>query len=686
VQAVFPRSSYQLAAKICAAIQVLIGVFVLFGWAAKVPLLTTILPGRITMKPNTATGFLFLGLSLLFILTPQLLRSYRSLSVGLAISVIMIGALTLCEYAFHADLHIDQLLFRDFLQFPYPGRMAHITAINFCVAGLAVLLFSLSERQAKWPQLLASLVGLTAFLAIIGYVYGVPLLYGSLQYTSMALHTGLGFLACSLAILCCRPEHGCMSTLTSRYSGGWLARKLVPIALLVPGAIGLIFMQSGLFKYDLRFGVAALMVSQSVLFVVLIAALAYVLNRSENRRASADEALQQSEKLLQQSQKMEAVGLLAGGVAHDFNNALGVMMGYGELILMKVSNDSTMRGHAEGIVAAGRRAAALTRQLLAFSRKEVMQPVVLDLNARVRDIEKMLRRLIGENIEIRFKPEARIGRVNADPGQIDQVLMNIAVNARDAMPHGGVLSIETSNVELDEIAVRQHPQATTGSYVVLSISDNGCGMDKNTLSQIFEPFFTTKESGKGTGLGLSTVYGIVKQNKGHVGVYSELARGTTFKIYLPRIADGVSATAEGTQTSTPLPRGIETILVVEDEEPLRKIACTCLENGGYTVLEAPSSAAAVEIAQNYGGKIHLLLSDVIMPGLCGPELAQKIQSVRKDIHVLYMSGYTNDLIAQHGVLDEDTLLVEKPFTFNSLLSKVQIALHGAKKAAAAGGR
>jgi signal transduction histidine kinase/ActR/RegA family two-component response regulator len=379
------------------------------------------------------------------------------------------------------------------------------------------------------------------------------------------------------------------------------------------------------------------------------------------------------EDQLRQAQKMEAVGQLAGGIAHDFNNTLGVIIGYSDLLQMKLPVGDPSHRHAMQITKAGRRAGALIRQLLAFSRKQVIQPVVLNLNSATREFEKMMPHLIGEDIEITFKRSPGLGPVKMDPGQVEQMLMNLAVNARDAMPQGGRLCIETANIELDETYARQNVHVTPGPYVMLSVSDTGCGMDRETQLHIFEPFFTTKKAGKGTGLGLSTVYGIVKQNAGHIRIYSALGEGTTFKLYLPRIGDAATLSLPPQALETIL-LGTETVLIVEDEEPLRLLARLCLESNGYSVLDAPNAAAALELAEKHDGRLDLLLTDVVMPGMSGRELAKRLTEQR-EVKVLYMSGYNNDLSDHHGILDRDTVLLEKPFTVNSLLSKVYEVLH-----------
>jgi CheY-like chemotaxis protein len=379
------------------------------------------------------------------------------------------------------------------------------------------------------------------------------------------------------------------------------------------------------------------------------------------------------EAQLRQAQKMEAVGQLAGGIAHDFNNLLGVIIGWSEVFEERLSQSDPLRPKAEQIKKAGQRAAALTRQLLAFSRKQVLEPKILDLNTVVTDTLKMLQRLIGDDIELATIPALELGRVKADQGQIGQVIMNLAVNARDAMPQGGKLTMTIANAEMDDVSIRQHPGAVPGSYVKLAVSDTGCGMDHETQARIFEPFFTTKELGKGTGLGLSTVYGIVKQSGGYISVYSELGRGTTFKIYLPRIEQSVTQGAFSKNIKEPV-RGWEIILLVEDAPSLRELARELLEDNGYTVLEAGNGADAIQVAERYGKTIHLLLTDVVMPGMDGGKLAERMTHSHPGIKVLYMSGYTDDAIVHHGVLDSGVALLQKPFTRESLTRKVRDVL------------
>jgi two-component system, cell cycle sensor histidine kinase and response regulator CckA len=382
------------------------------------------------------------------------------------------------------------------------------------------------------------------------------------------------------------------------------------------------------------------------------------------------------EEQFRQSQKMEAVGRLSGGVAHDFNNLLGVIIGYGEIVQEGTAEDSPLRTCIDEILKAGHRAGALTRQLLAFSRQQVMDPRVLDLNVVVKDMEKMLKRLIGEDVQLKTALDPALMRIKADQGQIEQVIMNLAVNARDAMLNGGELRLNTSNFYMDEDFIRRYPYPVlVGDYVLLTVSDNGAGMDATTRARVFEPFFTTKEKGKGTGLGLSMVYGVVKQSGGYIEVVSEPGAGATFKIYLPKVE--VTADPQKPPAELPAsPHGNETLLLVEDEVSLRKLSRHLLELCGYGVLEAESGAEALKIAQEHTGVIHLLLTDVVMPGMSGRVLADQLVKHRPETRVVYMSGYTGQTVGEHGVLAEGSFFLPKPFTREALARKVREALDG----------
>jgi len=380
---------------------------------------------------------------------------------------------------------------------------------------------------------------------------------------------------------------------------------------------------------------------------------------------------------LVQAQKMEAVGRLAGGIAHDFNNLLTVILSYSDLLLEDFGRDDPKRDDVEQIRKAAEGAASLTRQLLAFSRQQVIEPRVVDLNVVVGGLRKMLQRVIGEDVDFGATLAPNLHAVRADVGQLEQVLMNLAVNARDAMPTGGKLTIETENVELDSDYTRTHHPAAAGHFVMLAVSDTGVGMDEATKTKIFEPFFTTKEPGKGTGLGLATVYGIVKQSGGFVWVYSELGHGTSFKIYFPRVDAPVDQRAASPAAAV-VPRGTETVLVVEDAAAVRAVTRQVLERQGYTILEAPNGEVALHVAAMHHGPIHLLLTDVVMPVLSGRQLAERLVQLRPETRVLYASGYTDDSIVRHGILEAGIAYLQKPFTPDGLARKVRDVLDSSK--------
>ena len=377
------------------------------------------------------------------------------------------------------------------------------------------------------------------------------------------------------------------------------------------------------------------------------------------------------ERQLRMAQKMEAVGRLTGGIAHDFNNLLGVIIGYSQVLKRGLGTEHTSFEHADEIEKAGKRAVSLTRQLLAFSRQQVLEPVVLNLNTLVSDMEKMLPRLIGEDVALKLELDASLLQVKADPSQIEQVILNLTVNARDAMPDGGRLLIHTANVNLDTVYTHNHPGSRAGSYVMLRVTDTGTGIDPEIQSQIFEPFFTTKERDKGTGLGLATVYGIVKQSGGYIAVDSEKGKGASFSVYLPPLEQAATHSVAPLAATPVNTRGTETILLVEDAEPLRKLAEMFLKESGYRILSAGDGQQALQMARQHLGPINLLLTDVVMPGMNGRVLGERLAPSQPGMKVLYMSGYTDSFIAGHGVLEAGTHLLHKPFTQETLTRKVR---------------
>jgi signal transduction histidine kinase/CheY-like chemotaxis protein len=401
--------------------------------------------------------------------------------------------------------------------------------------------------------------------------------------------------------------------------------------------------------------------------------------RETAEHLKTDRALKRSEEQLRQSQKLDALGRLAGGIAHDFNNLLSVILGYSSSLVMEEDLSPQFRPQIGEIKIAAERAADLTMQLLAFSRGQILEPKIVDLNAALPRLEKMLKRLVGEDVELRLVLNPQVGRVRVDAGQLEQVVMNLVINARDSMPTGGTVTIETDNIDLDEQYARDHLGTHDGRYVMMSVSDTGCGMDKATQTRIFEPFFTTKEPGKGTGLGLSTAFGIVKQSGGSIWVYSELKRGSSFKVYLPRVDAPVDREKRSSDAGAG-PRGNETILLVEDDPQVRRLACTVLRRAGYDVIEASAPEDALRWSAVSERRLDLLLTDVVMPRMSGRILSEQLSQRIPKLRILYMSGYTDDAVLRHGIVESGAPFLQKPLTPALLLRKVREVLD-AKEAA-----
>ncbi len=439
-------------------------------------------------------------------------------------------------------------------------------------------------------------------------------------------------------------------------------QQMVRVIVTMVVTLALLAASKYVFHADLR-------LDQIVLFVALAWVLAFVIDRSQAEKVVAQDALARSQQLLQQSQKMEAIGRLAGGVAHDFNNLLAVITGYSDLLLESLASSEPDRRKVEQIKQAANSAASLTRQLLMFSRQQVLQPVILDINQTVGNIDKMLRRLIKENIEFTVVLDRQLDRVKADPGQIEQIVLNLAVNARDAMPNGGKLRIQTRNVRLEKDSAQAGAGVPRGRFILLEVTDTGTGMDQETQARLFEPFFTTKAVGKGTGLGLATVYGIVKQSNGHIEVQSTLGHGSSFRIYLPAAEPAGADHESGRETAEPVFSG-ETVLVVEDAEPLRNLICEALGASGCTVLSAPNGREALRIVNGRKSAIDLLLTDVIMPGMNGPALAKQVRSLHPQTKILYMTGYSGEFL-RADMLIPGVSFIQKPFTPADLGRKIR---------------
>jgi signal transduction histidine kinase len=664
-------SRLEIAGKWCGWGLVVLGTLVITGWLFDIATLKSVLPGFISMKINTAAGFTLAGVSLL------LLRRAPGYAALLASVVCLIGLLNLIQYIFGVNLGIDQLLVIDSSVSPFPGRLAPVTALDFTACGIGLMLLAYG-RKVVLAQALAVCAAFSAFLAIIGYTFGVPLLYGSVRYTSMALHTGLGCLVLAVGLLCVRPREGIMQVLTSHGPGGWLARRLVPAMMLLPPLLGFVFMQLNAVLGDVRLTVALIVVSLVVLFLAVIWVFAHFLNDSESllRRAvnetlETQKALSRSEVLLRQSQKMEAIGQLSAGIAHDFNNLLAVIIGYCELMLFRSNLTEGDRTKVQRIADAGETAAALTRQLLAFSRQQLIQPTALDLNEVVTRFEGVMRRLLKEDVEVVISLDPALGAIYADKGQIEQVLMNLAVNASDAMPDGGKLVIETANVDISSSeAVRAG--IPLGKYVRLVVADSGVGMPAHVQAKIFEPFFTTKPVGKGTGLGLATVFGIMQQSHGGIVVQSEEKKGTAFTMYFPQVEAVPQRESAELPKSATKPGAL--IMVVEDAEAIAEIVRETLSSVGYDVVTAAHGAEALELCKQLNRPLDLVLTDVIMPEMGGRELMERLRKHCPATKVIFMSGYTNDVILRQGVLEANVGFLQKPFTPRQLMQKVSETL------------
>ncbi len=662
----------------CGALVFLLGAAGLAGWLTGLRRLASISDDFIPMAPNTAVAFVLGGLALALGAHPRAAWLER-------VAAILVGLLAVLALLPENPANRFAGLFSEaggrFGRFPL-GVMSPVTAVTFLLASASAGLraWSSSPRAALLAGLFGAMTAAVGLLTVLGYLYGTPLFQGGATIIPLAATTGFAFLAQGVGLTAAvGVEHPPLSWVFGSTTRARLLRAFLPAAFGVAVAQTYLALFAATRTASNPAVLAVLLGAGSLLVVAVVA------DRISKSTAEALEKLEAERRLLEehmrQRQKMEAVGQLAGGVAHDFNNLLTAILSFSAFVRQDLGEAHPSRADIEEVEKAARRAADLTRQLLAFSRQQVSEPQVLDLNELVRNMRKMLGRLIGEHIELSLALADELGSVKADPGQLEQVLLNLVVNARDAMPGGGKLTIETANVELDEKYVRGRMGAPAGPYVMLAVSDTGIGMDEATQSRLFEPFFTTKPRGKGTGLGLTVVQGIVKEAGGDVLVYSAPGKGTTFKVYFPRHAEESHRPAEAARVA--IPRGSERVLVVDDDAGIRAVAHRALKKHGYRLLEAARPSDALKLLEAER-EIELLLTDIIMPEMTGPELASRVRQASPRAQVLFMSGYPGGALADRGVLDASVAYLPKPFTPEQLALKVRAVLDARGEAAAAG--
>jgi signal transduction histidine kinase len=654
--------------KAAAATLIALGGTVLLGWAFDVASLTSVLPGLATMKPNTALGFVLAGAAIGSTAWED--RRARVAVVALGTLVALLGGLTVLEYALPWDGGFDELILAvgdAEAAGPYPARMSEMTAVAFGLTGLSVVLH---RRAWAWAQALALAVTTIAITALVGYAYGVAALYGVDPFSSFALHTALGFAVAAMALLAAQPNRGLVGVLRSGTIGGAAARRLLPLAVGVPFVLGWLSLagtRAGLFEAE--FGMGLLAVAGIILLVASVWWYATWLDRAQLLRLEL-------EAQLFQSQKMEAVARLAGGIAHDFNNVLSVVVTTAELAKQGTTAGDALRADLETIRSAAQKASALTKQLLALGRSQVLRPEVVSLNDVLLENEPIVKATLPGTVTYTLRLADDLWNVHADPGQLGQVILNLVVNAVDAMPNGGSLTIETRNEHLDESYAAHHAEVVPGPYAMLLAADTGAGMDVATVGRIFEPFFTTKGPGQGTGLGLSTAYGIVRQSRGHIWVYSEEGHGTTFKLYFP-LAKGERGQRPVRSEPPQAVGGTDSVLVIDDDEQVLEAAARVLRGAGYAVVTASSRVEALRVIETHP-TVDLVVTDVMMPGMRLDDLVRRLVAARPEVKILYMSGYADDSVAVEAIVAEGRTFVEKPFSPTALLRAAREALEDAK--------
>jgi signal transduction histidine kinase/ActR/RegA family two-component response regulator len=651
------------------AFVICVAVAVLLGWLLDIAPLKRVFPGLATMKANTAFGLLSAGIALRILHTAES-GSRRQLAARvLSVFVAILGAFTLAQDLFTVDFGIDQILLSDDpapAATSKPGRMSPATALNFFLIGLALLVLKARQPHiAASVQFLRPLPLFISGIAIIGYVYDVASLYQVAAFTSMAVHTAVSFFVLSLCIVAADTRHGFALIATSDTVGGLLARRLIPTLPFILFVLGwLVLAGERMELYESDSAVTLLVVLSTTVCIVAVAWSAISLDKIDTNR-------QRAEEQLRQSQKMEVIGTLTGGIAHDFNNVLTVITSTIDLLIDGVADRPELARIAGLINQAAARGAKLTGQLLAFARKQPLHTRETDINALLVEAKTLIETTLGGRIDFEWKLDAGLSRAFVDPSQLVTAIVNLAVNARDAMPNGGTLTLETANVVLDE-DTSSNNGIEPGSYVMIAVSDTGTGIPVEIREKIFEPFFSTKDIGKGTGLGLSMVYGFVKQSGGHIMVYSEVGYGTTIKLFLPiteqrenLVRSELPAASEG---------GSEKILLVEDDELVRTSATAQLQALGYDVVTATNATEALAIVRS-GTEFDLLFTDIVMPGgIDGRQLAEEVAKLHSPLKVLFTSGYSGFASVRNGKLESGTVLLPKPYSKSDLARLVRDTL------------